>query len=240
MSELTVIQQKIEFKKIQSLFLLHMFVFMATKFLILFKHDFSLRSLFFVISWGIYYRFFNRMLKFLHYSFWTMLTISALDQFYNMAVSLTRYGNMPLFYLTTISLLLLMLVAGALYSPLYYPIFNWWEYDFRYRNDVIASIDFNEQKEEVRLIDIRKSAGGMHCFQDLEIGTQLKIYPEVDDHIEVLSAEVITKKPGIIGRPIIYGLMFHFETSEEKENFKKFQDYWDNERLSKQKEKFKK
>lgn len=231
------IDHKDEFSRIKLLFTFHIFLFFLCKLSTLFNYEFNLLVLIGLILWGVFYRFFFRMVRGQLYSFWTMFGISVVVHLYSMTFVLSKYKDISLFYLYFISLIVLVISGYLLYSPLYYPIVNWWEYDFRFRNDLVANITVENEKHEARLIDLRRDAAGLLAFKDLEVGTLITIQAEceVDKPFE---ARVITKKRNIIGRPYIYGLKFRNESEELREDYKRLQRFWDNERKNKKLQRF--
>lgn len=234
---LTNIDQKDEFQRIKLLFAFHIFLFFICKLSTILNYDFSITILIGLILWGGFYRFFYRMVKQQLYSFWTMFGISVVVHLYSMTFVLSKYKDISLFYLYLVSLTLLLICGFLLYSPLYYPIVNWWEYDFRFRNDLIASVDFENQTYEARLIDLRKDAAGLLAFKDFEIGVDILIRAECEID-KSFKAKIITKKRNIIGRPYIYGVKFYIENDEVRDEYRKLQSFWNSERKNKQQQRF--
>ncbi|EQC43371.1 PilZ domain-containing protein [Bacteriovorax sp. Seq25_V] len=232
------IKFKDEFDRVKIFFILHSFLFILAKILELFTHEFSFISFIGFVAWLVYYRFFYRMLKFLHYSFWTMLFISLAVIFSDMFTSLITYEDISLFYLYLLSFVAIILSAYFVHSPIFYPIVSWWEYDFRYRNDLEARVVIGEEEFTARLVDLRRSAGGLSLFKDLDIGTKIVIKLEDNQFSESLHGEIVSKRRHTLGRPFTYGIKFRFEEEDDRKNFIKLQKFWTFERKSKQKEKF--
>lgn len=234
---INTINHKDEFQRIKLLFAFHIFLFFTCKLSTILSYDFNLTILIGLILWGVFYRFFYRMVKQQLYSFWTMFGVSVIVHLYSMTFVLSKYRDISLFYLYLISLVILLICGYLLYSPLYYPIVNWWEYDFRFRNDLIASVDFENKPFEARLIDLRKDAAGLLAFKDFEIGVDISIKAECEVDTS-FRAKIITKKRNIIGRPFIYGVKFYIENDEVRLEYRKLQNFWNSERKNKQQQRF--
>jgi hypothetical protein len=158
----------------------------------------------------------------------------------DMFSSLQRYGDVSLFYFYFLSILTLSFAMYFLYSPIFYPNVSWWEYDFRYRNDINTMVKVNDEEEkEGRLIDLRRGHGGLSFFGQLNVGDKIVLKPEYNELDKEFRVEVMSKRQHSIGRPYTYGLKFHFDSSEEQKDFVKFQKFWQFERKHKKLSKFK-
>jgi ribosomal protein S1 len=60
-------------------------------------------------------------------------------------------------------------------SPIYYPRVSWWEYDFRYRDDLKIEVKSFEDVIDARLTDLRRQAGCVAIFEELKIGQEIKV-----------------------------------------------------------------
>lgn len=138
-----------------------------------------------------------------------------------------------LFYL--VALVLLGLESRELWTPIYYPIMSWWEYDFRYRNDLKVKAIVDAQEIEGRLTDLRKGAGCVSLFKDLKVGEYVHV--ELKDG-KSFKVEIMSKRYYSLGRPLSYGVRFELIEESERDEFRKFSKFWRNNRKKKRKEKF--
>lgn len=240
MTSISNLKFKDEFDKILALFILHGGLFLCAKVYEFIRYEFSLLSFVGFIIWFIYYRFFYRMVRFLYYSFWTMAGVTIFAIITDMYSSLQKYEDISLFYFYFLSMAAIFAVIYFLYSPIFYPNVSWWEYDFRYRNDIVTKVKVKDEDEgEGRLVDLRRGNGGLSFFGKLEVGDKVILRPEYNELDKAFKVEIMSKRQHSIGRPYTYGLKFHFDSIEEKKDFVKFQKFWQFERKHKKLGKFK-
>jgi hypothetical protein len=183
----------------------------------------------------IFYHLFTRTRRNLYYSFWTFaITLSI----YFLIKLLGGVLSGAVLFSYFLALIILCSEMYILMSPIYYPRVNWWEYDFRYRDDLKVKILFNEKELDGRLTDLRREAGCVALFKDIPIGSKFKIQLIENWDNVVFNAEVMSKRYYSLGRPITYGVKFSLEGIEDKSMFSKFVLFWRNERVLKQKLKF--
>lgn len=178
----------------------------------------------------------HRLFKRLYYSFWTFAGITAL-------FLLIKIFSQPFFSMSFVayatSLLLLGLLSYSLWTPIFYPIVSWWEYDFRYRDDLKIKVIYDEDKSDGRLTDLRRGAGCVASFKDFKLGDTFVIEPFDDLKDMKFKVEVMSKRKYSIGRPFNYGVKFLLEDSSAQSLFTNFVKFWKNERKIKLKKKFK-
>lgn len=127
----------------------------------------------------------------------------------------------------------------TLHDPIYYPIVSWWEYDFRYRDDVRVKVSTSEQKElDGRLTDIRRQAGCLSLFESLRVGDELELTSIDGLSFRKFIVRIMSKRETSFGRPLNYGVKFVLGDSQERLDFDKFCDFWKNERKDKIRQKF--
>lgn len=226
---------KNELSKMESIHQLHMFVI-----LIFFINTFFIDYRFFkfvisILLTFIFYKFYERVKNGLQYTYWTMST------------SLLIYLVIKFFSIDSISAKLLLVLASCfilyevyiLSSPLYYPRISWWEYDFRFRDDIFVNVLYEEKFKEARLTDLRREACCIASFQNFKVGSSILI--QIDEIFSDYQFEgkVMSKRRPLPGRPIIYGISLSLNSSEEKENYNIFKKFWINERQYKINQKFK-
>ena len=132
-----------------------------------------------------------------------------------------------------------------LYSPLFYPIVRWWEYDFRFRHDlkVMVTRQFGDKQEEYtgRLTDVRRNAGCIQLFENLKVSDHVIINVSLDNQTtKILKGEIISKRQYSIGRPWNYGIKMNFENLEEEQDYKELEFNWKSDRKDKIRRKFEK
>lgn len=186
---------------------------------------------------SLFFVFIRRLFKRLFYSFWTFAGLSMLFIFYKLCGQ-AFLG--PGFFSFLLAGTLLGIAAYTLFNPIFYPVVSWWEYDFRYRDDLKIKIEKSELQKDGRLTDLRRGAGCVVAFQEFETGEVLKIMPVGEFSELKLEAEIMSKRRYSLGRPYSYGVKFYLETVEERFSFKKFSHFWNSERKLKKQKKFKK
>ena len=166
------------------------------------------------------YRLYFKTLKNLFYTFWIFSLFLIFYLLTGLTEGLWFFNDAPG---PTFCYLLALLVLGLeiylLNSPVYYPRVNWWEYDFRYRHDLKVYITFKGKQLEGRLTDLRREAGCIVLFDDLEVGESfILIIDDNDDDKKrkKLNVQILSKRDETIGRGIRYGVRFNFDTHEEK------------------------
>ena len=125
-------------------------------------------------------------------------------------------------------------------SPIYYPIVSWWEYDFRYRDDLKISVkhENNEQELEARLTDLRRHAGCVSAFEEFKIGDSIIIKATVENESAILKGVVMSKRREYFGRAWNYGVQFKFEGKIAQKRFEQIGKLWKKEKNIKKKMRF--
>lgn len=170
--------------------------------------------------------FHHRALRLLLNTFWSITV--ALLVFYTL--SFTRNAlvlentKAAVFY--GLAWMLLMLSAWQISSPLYYPLVQWWEYDFRFRSDIRVTAKEGDTDHQARLTDLRRGAGCVMMFQQIPVGTVLEIRTDVLHLHFGLKAEVVSRKEQILGRAYHYGVRFRTEDLEQRQRLKLLTYYW--------------
>jgi hypothetical protein len=185
---------------------------------------------------SVYFYFLSRLQRRLYYSFWSFFGILC---FYLLYKVLTQ----PIFSMESVafisSLILLGIMAYSLWSPIFYPIVSWWEYDFRYRDDLRVKVIANDEKSDGRLTDLRKGAGCIASFKTFKVGDEIEIEPFEDLDSVRFRVEIMSKRKYSLGRPFNYGVRFVLDGGSDNHLFKNFVRFWKNERKLKMKKKFK-
>lgn len=168
--------------------------------------------------------------KKLFYSFWTFAISFQIYFLTGVFNSLSNWTG--IFYLG--SFILMGMEMYILLSPIFYPRVNWWEYDFRYRDDIKTTIKLNEQTFKGRLADLRRNAGCLSAFEVFKIGETVEL--EAND--ETYSAEIMSRREYSLGRPLHYGIRFLSNSHEDKSKIKRLFRHWKTKKKVIMKKKF--
>lgn len=198
------------------------------------KFRLGVRLMFFLYLSTPYYK----TIKHRYYTYWTFsaflffyMLFKINEQFY-----IVHHPHIGVLYI--ISIVLLVLKMYMLSSPIYYPRVNWWEYDFRYRDDLRIQVKCEGQEFEARLTDLRRYAGCVGLFEELKLGQEIIITAKVEDSSVNLRGQVMSKRRDLIGRPLIYGIMFKFDSRTNKKRYLQLVKMWKNEKNNKRRLKF--
>lgn len=198
------------------------------------KFRLVLRLLFFLYLSTPYYK----TIKHRYYTYWSfsiMLFIYMLfkidEQFF-----VLHHSHIGVLYL--ISCLLLITKMYILSSPIYYPRVSWWEYDFRYRDDLKITVKVHDNEYMSRLTDLRRFAGCVALFEELKLGDEILMNAKVDDVSVTLRGQVMSKRKDLIGRPLIYGVQFKFDSRSNKKRYIQLHRLWKKEKNNKRRLKF--
>lgn len=187
-----------------------------------------------LIFW--FYHLYYQTLKELYYTYWSF---SLFMIAYFLFTVISGDLSSSVFYLRFIGLLFLAAQMWILYNPIYYPIVSWWEYDFRYRDDVKVMVKLpNEKEVEGRLTDIRKEAACLCLFDDVRVGEEVLITSIDGLSLRKFRLKIMSKRQTLFGRPLDYGGKFLLGDSDERKDFNQFYDFWKNDRKDKMRLKF--
>jgi hypothetical protein len=190
--------------------------------------------LFQVVFFSLYFFFLRKLLRGLYYSFWTFTGFLSLFLIFKIFTS--SFWEFSFFSFLT-SLALLFTEAYLLWTPIFYPVVSWWEYDFRYRDDLKVKVTIDGETVDGRLTDLRRGAGCVAVFKEVKIGKEVLIEPFESFQEVSFKAEVMSKRQYSLGRPHNYGVKFEVENDEAL--FNQFCMFWKNERRAKLLKKFK-
>lgn len=184
------------------------------------------------------YNFYFSALSNLFYSYWNMSLIFAIYYLVSMGRNILVLGNPMIGTLFFISFIFLGIACYIISSPLYYPRFHWWEYDFRFRADIRCWVEVDGQQFRGRLSDLRRGAACLELFNNVAVGHPVQISVEILNQNFTLFAEVRSKREPIIGRSIIYGIKFINADLEQRQRLKFLTNYWDESKKIKIRNKF--
>ena len=185
------------------------------------------------------FKLYFRTYKAFYYSFWTFNIILFSYVVWSLFKSLFIAPNSLCAYIYLLMFLSSLIVSYILSSPIYFPIVNWWEYDFRFRRDVKVEIEIidrhssENKKVEGRLIDFRREAAGIQCFEELNVGSSVVIHflNELDGN--VLNAEIVSRRKYSLGRPYVMGVKI--DRLGSKTQFHNVLKFWQQQRIDKKK-----
>lgn len=186
----------------------------------------------------IFYKFFFKTLTDLYYSFWTFSISLGLYLLYNLYEIVSTQSHLQLFYLYLISLIILCVQMYILLSPIYYPRVSWWEYDFRYRDDLKVKLLVEGVESEARLTDLRRNAGCLSSFKKVNVGSTVKIIAHNGIQEYTFLVEVMSRRQYSLGRPASHGAKFIFNDEYPESNYEEFHKFWMKQKMNKNKTRF--
>jgi len=216
---------KKDFDRIRILHWVHFLLILLITFIEVKYHSiFSTFIRIFIIL--IFYKLFFQTVRNLFYTYFSFLFVVYVYLAIGLIQALFIYHNRTLVDLNLLTMIILSVECYMLSSPIYFPRVNWWIYDFRYRHDLPITITVGEGNNEIegRLTDLRRYAGCVLLFEDLEIGSVLHI--NTSDIAVPLTAEVMSKHVYSMERGLSYGVKFNFESPKEKKRFDYFSRYF--------------
>lgn len=213
-------------------FLIHLAI--MTEFVDNPKFRIGIRLVFFLWLAKPYYE----TIKLRFYTYWSFSIVLFFYLIYKMYEQFYVLDHNHIAILYMLSTAVLLLKMYLLSSPIYYPQVSWWEYDFRYRDDLKIMIKSQEQEYKARLTDLRRHAGCVAVFQDLKLGDEITVHAELDDDLVILRGLVMSKRRDIIGRPLIYGVQFKFDSRSNKKRYVSLEIMWKRQKKSKNRMKF--
>lgn len=192
------------------------------------------RLLFFLWIGKPYYK----TIKNRYYTYWAFSFFLFIYLLFKIYEQFFLLNNDHIGVLYLISSLVLIFKMYILSSPIYFPRVSWWEYDFRYRDDLKILVKCGEKEFAARLTDLRRQAGCVAVFEELKIGEEIIINAELGESGVLLRAVVMSKRRGVIGRPLIYGVQFKFDSRSNKKRYTNLEQIWNIQKKNKRRMKF--
>ncbi|HXH76648.1 MAG TPA: PilZ domain-containing protein [Bacteriovoracaceae bacterium] len=174
----------------------------------------------------VIFNFFYRALSSLYYSYWNITLILGIYYLVSMTRNMLIIGHPIIGVLFMFSLFFLCVSGYIISSPLYYPRFTWWEYDFRFRADIKCFVEIEGNQFAGRLSDLRRGAACLELFTHMPVGQPIFINTEILNQNFTLYGEVRSKREPIIGRSVVYGVRFVNTELEQKQRLKFLSNYW--------------
>ena len=213
-------------------FLIHLAI--TTEFVDNPKFRIGLRLVFFLWLAKPYYK----TIKYRYYTYWSFSGFLSLYLLFKIYEQFFIKGNDHIGVLYLASTLILLMKMYLLSSPIYYPQISWWEYDFRYRDDLKITVKLGENDISARLTDLRRQAGCVAMFEEIKLGEEIIINAALDDENVVLRCIVMSKRRDVIGRPLIYGVQFKFDSKSNQKRYTNLERLWIKQKNNKRKMKF--
>lgn len=198
------------------------------------KFRLGVRLVFFLWLAKPYYK----TIKHRYYTYWTFSALLFIYLLYKVYEQFYVLNNDHIGILYLLSILILIIKMYMLSSPIYYPQISWWEYDFRYRDDLKISVKSQDQEMNARLTDLRRQAGCVAMFEELKLGEEIIINAALDEDNVLLRGIVMSKRRDVIGRPLIYGVQFKFDSKSNKKRYESLERLWKKQKNNKRKMKF--
>lgn len=186
-----------------------------------------------LIFLSMFFRFFFRVIKELYYSYWTFAAVILIYLIHNTWMSLTVTNNIFIFYLSLLGVIFIFIQAHILNSPIYFPIVNWWEYDFRFRDELKITGYLNDKTFNGRLTDLRRKMGCIVLFENLNIGDVITFKIDEFESIDELTVEIMSKRLYSVGRPYNYGVKFVFHEESDTKTYTHLSSVWKTEHRTK-------
>ena len=184
------------------------------------------------------YNFYYSALRNLYYSYWNMSLIFGIYYLVSLSRNFLVIDHPSIGFLFLLSFFFLLMACYIISSPLYYPRFHWWEYDFRFRADIRCWVEVDGKQFRGRLSDMRRGAACLELFHTMPVGHPILITVEILNQNFILSGEVRSKREPIIGRSIVYGVKFVNQDIEQKQRLKFLTNYWNETKKIKIRNKF--
>jgi hypothetical protein len=186
----------------------------------------------------VIFNFYYRALINLYYSYWNISLILSVYYLVSLSRNYLVLSNPLIGSLFLFSFIFLFAAVYIISSPLYYPRFSWWEYDFRFRADIKCSVEIEGKEIWGRLSDLRRGAACLELFAQLPVGQSIQINTEILNQNFTLFGEIRSKREPIIGRSHVYGIKFVNYDLEQRQRLKFLTNYWRETKKIKTRNKF--
>lgn len=171
-------------------------------------------------------RFYGRALRNRNYAFWGLSLVVTCYLVMNILQYTFIDYNIFILYIAFLSALFLGINGYMMSSPLYFPRIQWWEYDFRYRGELKATIEVNDEKTEIRVADVRRECISLLAFNQIRLGEEIKVEIPFGSRIFEVKGKLKTAREDIPGRPIRYGLKLDVAKEGDRKNYNELRKVW--------------
>lgn len=181
---------------------------------------------------AFFYRSYIRTIKNLYYTYWTFsIAFGVLNFLLFWSAFFSRHSEGSYFYL--LSIILNAIGSYMVFSPIFYPRVSWWEYDFRYREDLKAYTETDNYCFECRISDIRREAACLVAFEDMDLGQEILCKLKLDNGSVEIKGRVLSKREYLIGRGFTYGIKFVLEENKAAKDYETLKEFARNNKQQK-------
>ena len=192
----------------------------------IFHKGLGFSTLFWLVLISVFFQVFFRVRKNLLYSYWTFSGILLLYFAFSInSVIGSEILAFP-FLCYLFATIFLLMEMYFLLSPIYYPLVRWWEYDFRFRDDLKIKVIVDDKQLEGRLTDLRWGAGCVVLFSKCEKGVSISVKLDEFPEMDVIKAELVSRRQYSLGRPYTYGVRFVLSSPINRRNYYTLMKYW--------------
>ncbi|MAZ49382.1 MAG: hypothetical protein CME65_12550 [Halobacteriovoraceae bacterium] len=171
-------------------------------------------------------RYYRHSQKNRNYAFWGYTILVSLYLFIHLLHFSFVDQNIIVLYLAILASLFLIINCLVMSSPLYYPRVQWWEYDFRYRGDLKATIKRAGDEFDARMVDLRREAISVLAFDQISLNQEITITVPYGNSTYELLGKVKTIREDIAGRPISYGVELILKEEKSKKSYLELLRLW--------------
>lgn len=220
------------------------FILLITTFLLSFlirSHEktfftFSFIFEFFILS--ILFNFYFRAQKNRNYAYWGI----SICIFIYLLRAILQYTfvdyNALILYFSFLSSIFLIINIYIMSSPLFYPRVQWWEYDFRYRGDLKATVNLNNDEYDSRVTDLRRDAVCVEVFESLNVDQNVSLNIFFENKNYKIDGTIKTITQLLPGRPFRYGVKVDLKELASKQDFNELRRGWSDSNKVKLRKKF--
>lgn len=171
-------------------------------------------------------RFYGRALRNRNYALWGLSLVISIYLFMNILQYTFIEYNIFILYIAFLSALFLAINGFIMSSPLYFPRIQWWEYDFRYRGELKATLEKNDEKTEIRIADVRRECISFLAFNQMKLGNKVSLEIPIGERTFEVSGLLKTAREDIPGRPVRYGLKLNMSDEKSRREYTELRKVW--------------
>jgi hypothetical protein len=171
-------------------------------------------------------RFYARAHRNRNYALWGVSLVISVYLLMNILHFTFVQYNIFILYIAFLAALFLGISSYVMSSPLYFPRVQWWEYDFRYRGDLKATANINDEAKEIRVEDLRRECISFLSFNKIRLGEKITIDIPFGDKLYTVNGQLKTAREDIPGRPIRYGLKLIVVDERDKKSVTELKKVW--------------
>lgn len=173
-----------------------------------------------------FYSLYFRTVSNLYYSYWTFSGLFFILYIIGIIKNLSYDASTFAFWGYIVAWAALVAESYLLSKPTFFPMVNWWEFDFRYRRDLKAEVIEGENVYPARITDVRMNSIALHTFTDLRLDDPYRVKVYLGDESVILDLALLTHREQTLGRGIIYGAFLNLSSSRNRIVSLKLKQYW--------------